>query len=409
MNKLPHKEHKEPPKRPSKKVVHTPEPEKPAEPKPDHGKRRRTLFITTGVFLFIALVVLLYWLLVLRFEEYTNDAYVSGNQVHLASQVEGIIKSINVDNTDYVTEGQTILELDSTDFQIAFEKSKAELAQAVRNVAQLFQNVDELKAEVNVKKALLVKAEIDYNNRINLVDIGGVSKEDFEHIQISLSEAIFSLNQTEHQLKAAQVLVNNTTVRTHPLVIQAKDSVKKSWVNLNRCQILSPINGFVAQRTVQLGQSVAPSNPLLTIIPLNEIWIDANYKEVQLSKMRVGQSVTVTSDLYGRRVKYQGKVIGIGAGTGSTFSAIPPQNATGNWIKIVQRVPVRIGLKEDELKKNPLWLGLSTEIRVDISNTEGSMLQSEKSLKPIYTTDIYQKQIEGIDQIIEKIIVENNG
>ena len=212
-----------------------------------------------------------------------------------------------------------------------------------------------------------------------------------------------------HSLQAAYAQVQNTTVQTHPLVLQAIDQLKDDYVNLKRCTIVSPVNGYVAMRSAQLGESVSPNEPLLAIIPLNELWVDANFKETQLAKVRIGQAVRMTSDIYGGGVVFQGKVVGINPGTGSVFSALPPQNATGNWIKIVQRVPVRVSLDPQQLKKSPLWLGLSMDVKVDIHDTQGEMLSEERRVAPLYQTKVYSEQERGVDLLIEKIIRENTG
>ncbi|MCB1107047.1 MAG: efflux RND transporter periplasmic adaptor subunit [Chlamydiia bacterium] len=372
-------------------------------------KRNKILLWVSAGFIFIALVVFLYWLIVLRFEEYTNDAYVNGNMIELTPQVPGIVTAINVDNTDFVREGQVLIELDTTDYEIAFEKRKSELGAAVRSVVQMFLKVDELEGELEQRDAELYRAEKDYQNRVNLVGLGGVSREEFEHVETRFVSAKGARKATLSALQGAWAEVYNTSIDTHPLVLQAADGVKDAYVNLRRCHILAPSSGYVAMRSAQLGEYVELSEPLLALIPLNELWVDANYKEVQLSKMRIGQTVLMTSDIYGERKKFHGKVVGINPGTGSVFSALPPQNATGNWIKIVQRVPVRVSLDPKELKEHPLWLGLSMNVTVDIHDTSGPMLASPSREKSLYQTKIYQEQEEGVEDIIRRIILENGG
>lgn len=379
----------------------------PAEQPKNNSKQKKILIWTAIGFLVIGLAVFLYWLEVLRFEEYTDDAYVNGNMVEITPQVPGIVASINVDNTEYVEEGQVLIELDNTDSRLAFEKAKHSLAETVRSVVQMFIQVEQLKAELEQKQADLFRAEKDYQNRVNLVGIGGVSREEFEHVEAAFVAAQASQRETYHALQGAIAQVQGTTVGTHPNVKKAADLVRDAYVDLQRCSILAPMSGYVAQRTVQLGEYVNPSEPLLAVIPLTELWVDANYKEIQLSKMRVGQSVRMNADMYGRKVVFTGKVIGINPGTGSVFSALPPQNATGNWIKIVQRVPVRISLDPEQLKKNPLWLGLSMDVTVDIHDTSSEMLRQKSRLKPIYKTKIYHEQEEGANVIIQEIIQAN--
>ena len=373
------------------------------------SKRNVILFWVSAVIFLIAIAIFLYWLTVLRFEEYTDDAYVHGNLIEITPQVPGIVMSINVDDTDYVQEGQVLIELDKTDYQIALEKSQNALGDTVRTVIQMYLKVDELEAELIQRDAELFKAEKDYQNRVNLVGIGGVSREEFEHVEANLVSAKAARQATDFMLQAAIAEVQDTTLRTHPLVLKAADQVKDAYVNLQRCSILAPSDGYVAMRTAQLGEYVEVAQPLLAVVPLNELWVNANYKEVQLSKVRIGQSVHLTSDLYGRGVVFHGKIVGINPGTGNTFSILPPQNATGNWIKIVQRVPVRVSLDPQQLRKHPLWLGLSMKATVDIHDVKGEMLPEAPRVSPLYHTQIYEKQEEGALKVIEAIIQQNAG
>ena len=372
-------------------------------------KRNMILLWVSAGFILIGIAVFLYWFTILRFEKFTDDAYVHGNMIELTPQVPGIVTSINVDNTDLVEEGQVLIELDKTDYQIAYEMRKNELGDTVRSVVQVFLKVEELEAELEQKDALLFKAEKDYKNRVNLVGVGGVSREEFEHVEADFAGAQAARRATYLLLQSAYAEVQNTTIRTHPLVKKAADGVKDAYVNLQRCSILAPSSGYVAMRSAQLGEYVGLSEPLMAIIPLNELWVDANYKEVQLSKVRIGQSVHLVSDIYGSSVVFHGKIVGINPGTGNVFSALPPQNATGNWIKIVQRVPVRVSLDPNQLKKYPLWLGLSMNVTVDIHDTSGPMLAEATRIRPIYQTKIYSQQEEGAMKIIDQIILENAG
>jgi membrane fusion protein (multidrug efflux system) len=203
--------------------------------------------------------------------------------------------------------------------------------------------------------------------------------------------------------------VQNTSVENHPLVEKAKSDVREAFVNLQRCTLRSPVTGIVAQRRVQVGQTIRPEIPLLAVIPLNQMWVDANFKEVDLAKIRIGQPVYTTSDMYGSDIVYRGEVIGIGIGTGAVFSPLPPQNATGNWIKIVQRVPVRVSLDPDQLRKNPLRLGVSMNVTVDVHDITGRRVPERNSDKFIYQTDVFQTQIDGVEKIIQDILDQNGS
>ena len=371
------------------------------------GKRTHALIWTTLVILGISLCVVIYYLKVWRFEEYTDDAYVSGNMTLVNPQISGIVTSIHVDNTDYVEKGQLLIELDTTDYQITYDRSKANLGEVVREVKQMFDMVKQYEADLVAREAELIKAEQDYQNRVNLVGIGGVSREDFEHIQAELRVAKGMLESTFFALQGAKARVANTQMNTHPLVLRAAQEFKDAYVNLKRTKILAPIDGYVAQRQVQVGEQVRPGTPLLSVVPLDEIWIDANFKENQLAKMRVGQPVKITSDIYGGSRVFHGRLMGLNPGTGAVFSILPPQNATGNWIKIVQRVPVRVTLDPEEIKEHPLMLGMSIEATVDLHDQRGPVLRQAQALKSLYKTNIYDKQDDGVDEVIEDIIRVN--
>ena len=272
----------------------------------------------------------------------------------------------------------------------------------------LFQTAEENKADIEVRKAEFSRAVQDFDNRQGLVEFGGVSKEDFEHAEAALLSSYASLVLAEYKYLASLAQVENTTVDTHPLVQKAKEMVRETWVNLQRCDIEAPVHGIVGQRRAQVGEWVNKGDPLLAVIPFDQMWVDANFKEVQLTNIRLGQPVKMTSDIYGGDVVFHGTVIGINGGTGSVFSVLPPQNATGNWIKIVQRLAVRICLDPEEIKRHPLRLGLSMEVTVDIHDVEGNFVPEEKPCQAIYETDVFENQERGSEEIIQEIIRQNS-
>lgn len=373
------------------------------------SKRKKALIITGVVFLVAGLIAFFLWLGYFRFHKYTNDAYVEGNLVQVTPQVTGIITSINVNDTDFVKKDQVLVSLDTTDHELNLKNAEANLANTVRSVVDLFQNVETKSALVAEADANLLNEELYYEKRVGLVDIGGVSKEAFQGVETGLLKAKAALEAARSERSAAVALVEGTTLETHPRVKEMITEVKKAFVALKRCQIVAPTDGFIAERTVQLGEYVNAGTALLSIVPLDQIWVNANYKETKLSKMRVGQNVKLTSDMYGSSVVYHGRVVGLNPGTGNAFSILPPQNATGNWIKIVQRVPVRVSLNVEELETHPLWLGLTMESWVDVKDTSLPRLQAGKpKLKPIYKTDVYAKQIRGAEQLVKKIIRDNS-
>ncbi|MBX3719182.1 MAG: efflux RND transporter periplasmic adaptor subunit [Parachlamydiales bacterium] len=376
-------------------------------PLPHNSKAKKVLINSIVVLAVLGAAYFCYYWFYSRFYEYTDDAYVGGNMVFLTPQVPGVVTAITADDTDYVVKGRILVELDKTDATIALDKASADLGNAIRDVVAMFEKVEQLRADIARNKAIFIRSAQDFEHRQGLIEEGAVSTEDLEHAAAALQASYADLVSTEHQYISAIAQIENTTVETHPKVLFAKEKLKEAYVNLNRCTILSPVTGLIAQRNVQVGKQVKVSEPMLAIIPLDQVWVDANFKEVQLSKMRIGQPVEVYADLWGSSVPFHGTVIGIGGGTGSVFSVLPPQNATGNWIKIVQRIPVRIGLPPEEVKNNPLRLGMSMEVTVDIRNTELSEIPPTKPATPIYETDVLSHQEHGVGELIDQIMNAN--
>jgi len=380
-------------------------------PKTNHNKKRNIwLLILTTIFILAGLAWLLYWIFIGRFYVYTEDAYVHGNEVMLTPQVNAGVKAIYAEETDLVEKGQLVVELDRSDYLITLEEQKKTLASTVRNVVSMFQNVEAKEAEVVLRAAELRQAELDLNHRQPLVKTGAVSVEEFEIYQTDVLVAASNLTLAEKEWEMAEALVAGTTVETHPLVQEQVWALRQTYLNLIRCQIWAPATGYVAKRSVQVGDQVMEGDTLLYIVPLEDIWIEANYKETHLSNVRIGQSVEYTADLYGGGVKFHGKVVGFQPGSGNAFALLPPENASGNWIKIIQRVPVRISVDPDEIIEHPLLLGLSMRTHVDVHDTSGKMLAQAPTMKPLYTTTIYAKQMEqmvDIDPVIEDIIKQN--
>lgn len=370
-------------------------------------KRKKGMYIGATFFALLGIAFLLWWLIWGQFAESTDDAYVNGNNVTVMPQIQGIVTQVFTDNAQFVNQGQPLFTLDPHDSEIALEQAKATLGQTVRDVVQLFANVYQLEAMIEVRKADLLRASLDYEHRKNLVSSGGVSREDFEHSETTLYAAFASLKQVKADLIAAKAEVEGTTIYTHPRVESAKTKVKDAFLSLHRCVIYAPATGIIAQRSAQVGQSVTPSTPMLSIVPLDQMWVDANYREVQLKNLRIGQKVKITVDMYGDDLIFHGSILGLNPGTGSVFSVLPPQNATGNWIKIVQRIPVRISLDPEEVKKHPLFLGLSVETHTDTHDRSGPRLPQACEEKPLYATTVFENELEGVDNLIADIIEQN--
>lgn len=370
-------------------------------------KRAKMLWLLTAVLVTIGLGWFLLWFFYLQYFADTDDAYANGSTVNISPAVSGSVVAFYADDTDLVLEGQLLVELDRTYYQIAYEKALANLATQVLQLKQLRDDAFAAQANVEVKKRLLSKSQFDYENRSLLVNSKAVSKEEFIHSQDDLSIAENTLKQAEYQLKTAQDILGNTSIEQHPLLEEKKAEVREAYYNINHCSIYAPTTGYIAKRAVNVGQSVQRTSNLMAIIPTTYVWVDANFKETELTYMRVGQSATVWFDLYGSHVKYQGKVLGIGLGSGSVFSIIPPQNATGNWIKIVQRIPVRISLDPEMVKKYPVRLGISAEVKVDITDQNLPFLTQVPPSKPVATTDVFDIHLKEVNTIIEQIVEMN--
>jgi membrane fusion protein (multidrug efflux system) len=348
-----------------------------------------------------------YWYRVARFVEYTNDAYVSGNVVDITPRISGTVVAIGANNTQFVKSGDPLVRLDRANAEIALQKAEAKLASTVRQVRNLFATNAELRADVQVRRTALIQAQSDYERRARLARTGAVSGEDLQHARDAVRAAQAALAAAEQRLAANRAWVANTTVATNPKVQSAAAAVHAAYLTYARTILPAPVSGFVAKRDVQLGEHVSPGMPLMSVVPLNQVWVDANFKETQLTDMRVGQSVRLTSDLYGSNVVYRGRVIGFGAGTGSAFALLPPQNATGNWIKIVQRVPVRIAIDPKQLAAHPLQIGLSMRAYVDIRHDQAPRLPEVASTGPDASTDVFTSADTRADRAIQRIIAAN--
>lgn len=371
------------------------------------NKRRIYLFSLTAALLIAALIWFLLWLFYLSYYEYTDDAYANGNMVNVHAAVPGSVVAFYADDTDLVVEGQLLVSLDCTDYKAKFDQELAALGATVLQIRQLYDNVNLSQAVLESRKIEYGKAKYDYENRSKLVDSLAVSQEEYIHSRDTLETARLAQDQAEYQLKMAQAAAGNTPLEQHPRLLQQKGVVRNAYYQLQHCEIYAPTTGYVAQRAVEVGQWAAPGVNLMAIIPTDYVWVDANYKETQLTYMRIGQPADVYLDIYGSRVKYTGKVLGIASGTGSVFSIIPPQNATGNWIKIVQRLPVRIALDAETVKKYPLRLGLSAEVTVDMTNQDLPLLATMPAEKPVATTKVFNLPENKIEQLMGSVIKEN--
>ena len=371
-------------------------------------QRKKGLSIFILLLLLIAIGSAAYWFFFIKGFEETEDAYVSGNQVMVSAQVAGNISKINVDNMDPVQAGDVLLELDDTNTKLSFEQAKSNLANAVRQISQLNYTVKQLKSAVRANEITLAQAQGNLNRRVQLVKDGAIDKESFQHAKEAVELAKANLTTSQNQLEANQALLLDGPLSEQPQIQSAVSNLKQAWLNLERTKIRSPIKGYVARRNAQVGQAVSVGGALMAVVTTDQMWLDANFKETQLTHMRIGQPVEIHFDLYGKDKTFNGKVVGIEMGTGSAFSLLPTQNATGNWIKVVQRVPVRIQLDPQQLIENPLRIGLSATVKVNVSDSQGETLRDQAPATTLYSTNVLQYDESAINNLIESIIRDNS-
>ncbi len=374
-----------------------------------NGSRRQRGFVILGAVIVIAgLAYGAYWFFDARFYETTDDAYVSGNIVTITSRENATVVALHADNTQTVQRGQLLVEMDPAVVNVNLAAAEANLARAVRNVKGEFSHADSSNAQLAQAQVALALARTDYQRRQQASTDGAVSVEELAHARdnVRAAEAAVAAAKSGHDQTLSQI--EGTDVANNPDVLSAEAALRNAVIAQSHMRIVAPVDGVVAQRTVQLGQQVAAGTPLMAVVPLSDVWVDANFKEVQLQDMRIGQPVTVTADIYGGKVTYHGRVEGLGAGSGSAFALLPPQNASGNWIKIVQRVPVRIALDPQELAAHPLRVGLSVTASVSIKDTSGPLVTSKVG-NANTRADLGDDSKARSDAIIARILAENGA
>jgi len=375
--------------------------------KPNDKKRKTVLAGITLLFIAAGVAYAAYYQIVLSKVQETDNAYVGGNLVNLSSQVTGNVTEIGADETQMVQAGAPLIRLDSADADVALAQADAKLGAAVRQQRQRYADVAQYDAAVAQRKLQLKNAEEDLARRKPLAADHTVSGEEVEHARQAVDNARAAIAVALRQEAAAQAGVAGVPVAQHPAVQAAKADYVQAWLASRRNTILAPVSGYVAKRSVQIGARATPGTSLMSIVPLDQLWVDANFKESELRNIRVGQPARVEADMYGGKVEFHGKVVGLSAGTGSAFSLLPAQNASGNWIKVVQRLPVRIALDPKELKQHPLRIGLSTTVSVDISQTDGPVLGAAMPQAPVYTTRALTLPLQQAAVAADDIITHN--
>jgi len=378
-------------------------PQAPAAP----SRRGRLLRGLLAIVVLLLAAFALWYFAFGRWFEETDDAYVQGNQVQITPQVAGTVVAIAADDGMRVEQGQLLVQLDPADTEVALQQAEANLARTVRQVRGLYRSVEGAQAELNARQVSLKRARDDFARRKDLAATGAISNEELAHARDELAAAEAAVAGSRESVERSRALVDDTVVATQPDVQAAAAQLRQAWLNNARAGIVAPVTGYVARRSVQVGQRVQPGIALMAVVPTEQMWVEANFKETQLRHMRLGQEVELRSDLYGGDVKYKGRIASLGLGTGSAFSLLPAQNASGNWIKIVQRVPVRIAIDEKQLGEHPLRIGLSMKAEVSLRDQNGEVLPTKAAQGNVFDTDVYAKQLHDADAAIGRIIHDN--
>jgi membrane fusion protein, multidrug efflux system len=376
---------------------------------PSNNKRRRILLLIAVIFVSIGILWAVYWVLVLSKRERTDDAYVNGNRVVISAQVSGTVIGVLADDTQLVKAGQVLVNLDPVDAQTALSRAASVLGQTVRQVRQQKATADEYASVIETRKLELVRAQTDLAKREPLLADHAIAAEEVRHARESVAMAQAALTQAMQQSISARALVEGTRVEGNPAVLEAKDAYRDAWIAAQRNAVVAPVSGYVAERSVQLGQHIQAGQALMSVIPLNALWVDANFKEVQLRNLRIGQKAVVRTDLYGGSYVFHAHVEGMSAGTGAAFSLLPPQNASGNWIKVVQRVPVRIQIDDNDLVKSPLRVGLSATVTVDTTLRDGPVLAADVSDRSVGVTQVYTQDLDKANAEADAVVRRNLG
>lgn len=387
--------------------MNTPAPA-PAQPAPSNSKRRQRLLLLALVIVVGGIGYGAYWFFHARFFATTDDAYAASDIVQITSEIAGTVTALHVDDTQHVERGQLLVELDPADAEISMAQAEAELARTVRQVRGLFSQSLGLRAQIRERELQFSAARADLARREQASGDGAVSAEELQHARDQVAQLDAALNATRESLQTVRVQIDDTTLETHPQVLAAATAVREAVLALQRTRIVAPVTGTVARRSVQIGARIAPGTALMAVVSLADAWVDANFKEVQLTRIRIGQPAQLHADVYGSDVVYHGHVAGLGAGSGSAFALLPAQNASGNWIKIVQRVPVRIALDPQELIEHPLRVGLSMHTSIDLRDTSGPLIATQIRSAPQKFIPA-DEHLETAAREIARIIESNAG
>jgi membrane fusion protein (multidrug efflux system) len=377
-------------------------------PKEILRRRKRRLAAVTLALLLSVAAYLVYWWVANREWVATDDAFVTGHLITLKAQTEGTIVEILAENTQQVRQGQVLVRLDGVRAQLDFEQAQAELGETVRRLEKLTAGIETLRQRIAARQAALAQVRHDLKRYLAAYRDGAASEQQVQNAKDKIEELEATIKEAEAEKTGIEAEVGGVDIGKHPSVEKAKSRLRQAYLEYKRRHIVAPASGYVAKRRAQVGDQVKPGTPLLTIVPLDDLWIEANFLENQIAGIRPGQSAEIRVDAYGDRLVYHGRVQGINPGTGSPFALLPTDNATGNFIHIAERVPVRIGLDPEELRKNPLQPGLSTLTRIKISEKGDALLASHTGTQgEAYRTAVFDHELDDVETLITEIVSAN--
>lgn len=372
-------------------------------------QRRRRLIAVTTVILLACLAYFGRWWYLNRDWVTTDDAFVTGHLISVNAQTEGTVVDILAEDTQRVRQGQVLVRLDGVRARIDLQQAEAELAETLRNIATLNASIDTLQQRIVARRAALAQVRHDLHRYQQAAREGAVAEQQVQNARDRIRELQADIAAINAEKSGVEAQMLGASVERHPAVEKAKSRLRRAYLAYHRRNIVAPVSGFIAKRKVQVGDLVAAGAPLMVVVPLDDLWIEANFLETQIADIRPGQTAEIRIDAYGDEFLYHGRVLGLTPGTGSSFALLPTDNSSGNFIHIAERVPVRIALDTGELRQKPLQPGLSTLTRVNISEAGEPMLESEVTTAgAAYRTDVFSDELQGVEQIIAKIVAANS-
>ena len=377
-------------------------------PKNIRARRKRYLSLVGLVILVSALAYVAYWWHYSRFQVVSHNAFITGNLIPVEADATGIVTQVLVEESQYVNKGDLLVSLDEHRAQTALGQRRGELGQVVREIGAVFSTRQQICQKLIASSARLARVRHDVVRFRQALPTGSVSEQVMQNAEDQVTALEAEMREADAELKSIEAKVGGTSKMLHPDVESAKYKFIAAYLEYSRQQIHAPVSGYVSMRKAQVGNRVQPGDPLMTIVPLEHLWVEANLRETEIAQIRPGQPAEVSVDLYGEKQIYHGTVEGLIPGTGSVFALLPPDNAVGNFIHIVERIPVRIALRKDEVLKNPVRPGLSTVTSIEVTESDQPIDASLATVTaPEYQTDIFADEISDAETQAQAIIMDN--